>query len=389
MAVPSRPRLCIVSAVPISLTAFMAPHVRALAAGADITLVASTAPDPAAARWPAGVRFHAQHIARGIAPAADAASLAALWRFFRAERFDMVQSITPKAGLLAMIAGRLAGVPTRVHWFTGQVWATRAGLFREVLKRMDRVIAASATHLLADSASQRAFLEAQGIVAPNRVVVLGDGSVCGVDTARFRPDPGARRRVRAGHGIPEKAVVALYLGRLTAEKGLPELGEAFARVAAECQDLHLLVVGPDEGGMEPRLREASGAAGSRLHVAPATPQPEIFMAASDLFVLPSHREGFGSSVIEAAACEVPAVATSIYGLTDAVVDGETGLLVGVRQVDALASAIRALVLDPSRRRGMGAAARERVLRQFAQERLTAEYSAFAARVLASAGAGGG
>jgi glycosyltransferase involved in cell wall biosynthesis len=365
-----------VAAVPISLTAFMAPHVRALARTMDLTLVASAAPESGAMGPLTGVRFHQQPISRRVSVMADVRALVALWRFFRRERFDAVQSITPKAGLLTMIAGRFAGVPTRVHWFTGQVWATRSGAARLLLKGMDRLLAASATHLLADSVSQREFLEREGVVRPGRVTVLAEGSVCGVDTARFKPDPAARRDVRAASGIAADAVVALYLGRLNREKGLPELASAFGRVAPECPSLHLLVVGPDEGDMAESIRTAAGGASKRVHVAGETARPEAFMAAADFFVLPSHREGFGSSVIEAAACEVPAIATSIYGLTDAVADGESGVLVPVRDVVALAGAMRQLATEHDLRRRMGAAARLRVERLFTEERLTAALGAF-------------
>lgn len=381
-------RLCLVAAVPMSLTAFMAPHIRALGPTADITLVASGAPDPAAGLIAPGVRFHAQHISRRVSIVADLKSLVALWRFFRRERFDVVQSITPKAGLLSMLAGRLAGVPVRVHWFTGQVWATRRGPGRAVLKTVDRVLAGCATHLLADSSSQRAFLEREGVVRPGEVIVLGNGSVCGVDTTRFKPDPSARRDVRAETGIPDDAVVALYLGRLNPEKGLPELAAAFASTARHCPRLHLLIVGPDEGRLSASLLQTAGEAAGRLHFVGHTSRPEAFMAAADFVVLPSHREGFGSSVIEAAACEVPAIVTNVYGLTDAVVDGESGLLVPVRDVDTLSAAVRRLATEHETRAAMGRAARLRVERLFTQGRLTDALVGFYADLVEPPGSSG-
>jgi glycosyltransferase involved in cell wall biosynthesis len=163
------------------------------------------------------------------------------------------------------------------------------------------------------------------------------------------------------------------------DKGVPELLEAFGHLAADHSEAVLLMVGPDEAGMQ----LAAGAT-ERVIWTGGTPEPERYLAAGDLFVLPSHREGFGSSVIEAAATGLPAVASRIYGLTDAVVDGQTGLLFPCGDVAALEQALRALVADPVRRRSMGEAARERACREFPRERVTAELLAFYGKIRPSA-----
>jgi glycosyltransferase involved in cell wall biosynthesis len=359
--------LCIVAAIPLSLNAFMAPHVRELRRTWRITLVASSEPD-ALLRHP-NVEFVPIPIARRISPARDIGSLLALWRLFRRQRFDLVQSITPKAGLLAMVAGRLAGVPVRIHWFTGQVWATASGARRWLLKTIDRVLVASSTHLLADSRSQRAFLIEEGVAPAHRIDVIAEGSVAGVDVARFDRNPAIAARVRAQLGIPETAVVALYLGRLQQAKGVPEIGSAFAQVAPLYPSLHLLIVGPDEAGLRPSLERTLAGWRERVHFVDFTPVPQHFMAASDIFVMPSHREGFGVAVIQAAACAIPTVGTCIYGLADAVEHGETGLLVPPRDVAALADAMGRLIADADLRRNMGDRARQRVIERFTEVRL--------------------
>jgi glycosyltransferase involved in cell wall biosynthesis len=363
---PAR-RLCIVAAIPLSLNAFMAPHVRELRRTWRITLVASSEPD-AELRHP-NVEFAPIPLARQISPLRDVGSLFALWRLFRRQRFDVVQSITPKAGLLAMVAGRLAGVPVRIHWFTGQVWATSSGARRWLLKTIDRVLVASSTHLLADSRSQRAFLIDEGVAPAHRIDVIEEGSVAGVDVARFDRDPASAARVRAQLGIPDTAVVALYLGRLQEAKGVPEIAAAFARVAPLYPSLHLLVVGPDEAGLRPSLERTLAGSRDRVHFADFTPVPQDYMAASDIFVMPSHREGFGVAVIQAAACAIPTIGTRIYGLIDAVEHGGTGLLVPPRDVSALADAMGRLAGDADLRRSMGDRARQRVVERFTEARL--------------------
>ena len=365
------PRICIVAAAPLTLKAFMLGHLEALAGIGDVTAVANFTAEDASFPWPAGVSYVAVPIARPISPWADLLALFALLRLFRRQRFDLVHSVTPKAGLLAMLAAALAGVPLRLHGFTGQVWVTRAGLMRSLLKGADRLIAWLATHVLADSVSQREFLIAQRIVTASKSAVLAQGSICGVDTARFHPDMAARERVRRSHGIPPDAVVFLYLGRLNRDKGLLDLAHAFAEAGARHADAHLLLVGPDEGNLRAALGSAAAACAARLHYAGLTDRPQEYFAAADVFCLPSYREGFGSTIIEAAAAGVPAIGSRIYGITDAIVEGETGLLFDAGEVRQLARSMRTLADDKGLRIRMGGKARERAVQDFSSGVVTA------------------
>ena len=347
----------------MTVQAFLREHIRAAAEQFDVTVVANAA---AADLEGVAARLIPLPIERRIAPLADLNALLKLIGIFRRERFDLVHSVTPKAGLLAALAGAIAGVPVRMHTFTGQVWATRSGPGRALLKALDRLTASLSTRVLADSASQRDFLVAEGVVAADKLQVLGNGSVNGVDSARFRPDGGARERVRAQATIPPDAVLFLYLGRLARDKGLLDLARAFAGV----DGAWLMMVGPDEDGIAGEIRAACGAAAARLRILDRTTEPERYMAAADVFVLPSYREGFGSVILEAAAAAVPAIGTRIYGITDAIVEGKTGFLVPARDAAALAARMRELAGDAPLREEMGRAARERVLRDFRTEDLT-------------------
>ena len=365
----SKIRLCYVVSSEMTVRAFLTEHIRAASARFDVAVIANASGDRLAG---VPARLICVPIARKMAPFADLAALIKLIGIFRRERFDLVHSVTPKAGLLAALAGVLAGVPVRMHTFTGQVWATRSGAARAFLKLLDRLTASLLTNALADSASQRDFLVAEGVVAADRIQVLGNGSVNGVDALRFRPDAAARERIRAQASIPPGAVLFLYLGRLARDKGLLDLARAFAGV----DEAWLMMVGPDEDGIAGEVRAACGEAAGRLRIAGHTVEPEQFMAAADVFVLPSYREGFGSVVLEAAAAAVPAIGTRIYGITDAVVEGKTGFLVPVRDAESLAARMRQLAVDAPLREAMGRAARERVLRDFRPEDLTAAMQAY-------------
>ncbi|WP_412070417.1 glycosyltransferase [Rubrivirga sp. IMCC43871] len=368
---PDRPRVCFVVASETTAKAFLLGHLRALSERYDLTLVANT--DDTALLAKAGIRGTVVpvRIERPIDLRSDLAALLRLRALFRHEAFDAVHSVTPKAGLLAMTAAALAGVPVRTHTFTGQVWATRAGPMRTLLKAIDRLTARSATHVLADSRSQLDFLVAEGVVARDNGDVLANGSIAGVDTARFAPDPETRARIRAEHGIGPDDVAFLFLGRLSRDKGVADLARAFVGAAASRPNIQVLVVGPDEDGLRAEIEDVTGPVRERVRFVGFTPAPETFMAAVDVFCLPSYREGFGSVVIEAAAVGIPAIASRIYGVVDAVEEGVSGLLHEPRDIAGLRAHIEALADDPDERRRLGRQARERALDLFGSERVVA------------------
>jgi glycosyltransferase involved in cell wall biosynthesis len=374
----AQPRVALVVTSTLVVRWFLLGHIRKLAQSYAVTLIVNNDAPDLAALLPC--RIVSLRLERDIAPLADLRALAWLWRHFRAEPYQLVQSITPKAGLLGMLAARLAGVPVRLHIYTGQVWATRRGPMRALLKAADRLISASATQVLADSFSQRDFLVAQAVVNPAKIGVLGLGSVSGVDAGRFRPDAAKRAQLRAELGIAESAALFLYLGRLKRDKGVLDLARAFAL----CTDpqSQLLLVGPDEDRLLPEVERICAACRARLHVAGYSGEPERYLAASDVLCLPSYREGFGVVILEAAAAGLPAIGSRIYGITDAIVEGETGLLFGAGDVQQLALRLRTLAGDAQLRSRMGRSARERALRDFAEERLTGALLALYRQLLA-------
>ncbi len=374
-----RQRICFVVSAPETANAFLKPHIAVLARTFDVDLVVNC---PDASGMPA-TEAECIHVGieRQIKPVSDLRAVLRLARVFRSRNYAVVHSVTPKAGLLAMAAARLAGVPRRIHWFTGQVWATRTGLSRAILKSADRVTAQQATELLVDSSSQLAFLVDERVVDPRKARVLASGSTCGVDTDRFAPDPAARETTRSELGIAEDDVVITFLGRLNRDKGVLDLAAAVAKLRPKPRTW-LVMAGGDEEGLIGQIHEELAPGTIKLRYLGHIASPERILQASDIFCLPSYREGFPMSVIEAASCGVPAVASQVYGLTDAVVPHETGLLFPARSVPRLASCLDTLARDRNLRNTMGAAARARVLKEFRQQRLTEALDDFYRQVLA-------
>jgi len=219
-------------------------------------------------------------------------------------------------------------------------------------------------------------LVAEKVLSLDKIKVLGVGSICGVDQLRFHPDLEYRTRKRQDLGIAPGARVILYVGRLNRDKGVLDLAAAFDLLAAQYPDVELVLVGAEEEVRFSDMQNICAAHRDRLHCVSFTANPEHYMAAADIFCLPSYREGFGLTIIEAAACGVPAVASRIYGITDAVEDGKTGILFPAGDVSALTHSLSGLIAEDEARHLMGHVARTRALELFSSEKITHEMLEF-------------
>jgi glycosyltransferase involved in cell wall biosynthesis len=317
------------------------------------------------------IPVHAVDMSRKIAPAADVKSLGRLVGILRRQRPDMVHAHTPKAGLLGMLAAWFCRVPVRVYTVHGLPFMTATGLRRKLLRWAEKVSCVLAHQVLCVSSSIRGVMVSEGLCRATKIKVLHNGSINGVAAEdRFNPaslSESVRSAVRRRLGIPSDAPVVGFVGRIVRDKGLIELVKAWEELREEPRNLHLLVVGPFEpqdplpGEVEQVLRRDP-----RIHLAGADWHTPPLYRAMDMLVLPTYREGFPVVPLEAAAMELPVVATRIPGCIDAIEDGITGTLVPVRDARELAKAIRRYITDAALRTRHGRAARERVRRDFSQ-----------------------
>ena len=345
---------------------FLSHQIQALAKSYDLTVVANLQGQTGFADWlPKSVKLVDIPIRREINLIYDVKALFLLIFFFYRSNFLLVHSVSPKAGLLAMMASWIIRVPIRLHTFTGQVWVTKRGIARFILSSLDKMTSKFTTKTLVDSHSQRSFLIEKGIVDEQNSIVLGNGSISGVDLKRFKHDSIIRKSIRHDLGANNSTTILLFLGRLKKEKGVLELVDAFSKLSDNYKNTVLWLVGPDEEELQPKLENIEG-----VRLVSFTNVPEHYMAAADIFVLPSYREGFGSVVIEAAACGIPTVGTNVYGLSDAIVNGKTGLLVEPRSAVELENAMQKLIENKKLRENMGKKAQIRASELFSQDYVT-------------------
>lgn len=311
------------------------------------------------------VRGHSRPFERNPAPIADLRGLFWLIRDLRRLRPKAIAYGTPKASLLASIAGLLTGVRRRTYFIYGIRSETATGLLRRVLLCAERIVIAASTDVLAVSSSLRGRMSELGLPV-RKVRVLGAGSANGVDVQHFRLVAGehrSRSRSRALFGLPESATVIGFVGRLTPDKGLDSLLSAAQALRDSHTDLHVLLVGPREdiAGLQPHTRELLSQPWVRQ--TGDLSDTAIAYPAMDVFCLPSRREGLPTVLLEAASAGVPIVATDATGVSDVVAPG-TGVVVPVDAVDALTTALDATLCDPSSARALAHRARERVAAEF-------------------------
>jgi len=340
--------------------------------GFDVTVLC---PEKRSGEWevarPDGVRVLDVPMEREISPVRDIRSAWQLWGILRTLHPTVTNVGTPKAGLLGGFAAWLTRVPCRFYTLHGLRFETTTGFRRKLLIYVERLACRFAHRVVCVSHSVREKAIASGLVDRERALIFGAGSCNGVDVARFAPTPQRLRRaaeLRHRFGIPADAPVALFVGRFTCDKGIAELMEAFLQLENRFPELRLLLVGSFEDGdplpadMRKRLESHQ-----RVILAGPVNDPAPYYAIADVLVLPSHREGLPTVVLEGHAAGKPVIGAAATGIVDLLVDGETGLLFPVGDASALADAIARLIDDKALARKLADAGQEQVKRKFRQE----------------------
>lgn len=352
-------KICFITAVPSTANAFLRKHMEVLRDEYKVCYVSNESDESKILVPYDG--YKCVDIHRNISLWSDLKAVFVLYKYFKAEKFDIVHSVTPKAGLLTAIAGSLARVPRRIHIYTGQVWATKTGPMRAMLKFMDKLIAKLNTNLLVDGEGQRRFLIEQGVLKESNSCVLANGSITGVELDKFVVSDEVRISERAKFGFKESDVVYIFLGRLNHDKGIGELLVAFDKLLAEYDNAKLVLYGNDEGGYDHKVESYPNIKRNVNYFFPGrTSQPFEALQVADVFVIPTWREGFGMSIIEAQGLGLPVITSDAYGVVDASVEGKTGLRCKVGDVESLYQSMVLYHNNPKLRAEHGSAGRKRV-----------------------------
>ena len=354
------------STVPESLNDFCIGLLKELKDdGYEVVGVSSPGPELDALAAREGVRTVAVPMERHISPWRDLCSLIRLIRVFHREKPEMVHSITPKAGLLSMVAAWVCRVPVRLHTFTGLVFPTATGITQCILILTDRITCSCATHITPEGQGVRNDLISYHITRkPLRV--LGHGNIRGLDMNEFDRTPAVlaeAEKIRRND-----LFTFVFVGRLVRDKGINELVEAFERLNRDFPATRLILVGHQEPELDPLEPETLAKIEHNKNIEAVGLQSDVrpWLAASDAFVFPSYREGFPNVVIEAGAMGLPSIVTDINGSREIIIEGKNGTIIPPRDTDALFDAMRCWVGNPAAIVPMAAAARSLITSRFSR-----------------------
>ncbi len=303
-----------------------------------------------------GVRTIAVPMERHISLKNDIVSLWSMIKVFRKEKPTMVHSMTPKAGLLCMIAAWMTRVPVRVHTFTGLVFPTSSGLKRRILMFTDKLTCACATHVIPEGEGVKNDLINNGITKKS-IKVLGYGNVRGVEMEYYSRRPEVMNLAK---DIKKNLFTFLFVGRIVRDKGINELCQAFDKLSGKTP-CRLILVGNYEDNLDPITDESRAIVANNPSVEWVGPKygNELlaYYAASDCFVFPSYREGFPNTVLEAGAMGLPSIVTDINGSREIIVEGENGVIIPSHDATALFDAMLSMMKDKTAREKMASNAR--------------------------------
>lgn len=313
---------------------------------------------------------------RGISVMGSVKSIRSLIKLFKKEKFDLVQYSTPNASMYASLASRIAKIPVRLYCQWGMVYVTMSGIKRTLFKTIERMVCRLSTQIQPDSTGNLEFCRKEGFYDEAKSLVIWNGSAKGLDLTAFDVSKKQEyaKEIKEKYNIDENAPVMGFVGRLGREKGCNELFTAFRELKKEYPDLKLLFVGPieKEETIDPELLTYFRECDDIIKTGRVT-NVEKYTSAMDVFVLPTYREGFGMSVIEASAMEVPVVVTTYPGPSSAMEEGVTGVTVPVKDCEALTSAVAGLLNDKEKSSAMGLAGRLFVEQSFEQKEFIKKY----------------
>ena len=363
-----------ISTIPMSLDILLQGQLRMLSEHYEVVAVSSPGKDLEKVEKREGVRTVAVPMERQISPIRDLVSLFRLIRLFHREKPWMVHSLTPKAGLLAMIAAWICRVPIRIHSFTGLVFPTASGLKQKILIATDSITCACATTVLPEGKGVQKDLERFRITS-KPLNIIGNGNINGIDLEFFVQTPAIWEQAEKYR--KEEVLTFCFVGRIVRDKGINELVSAFQRLHQAYPNTRLVLVGPFEEQLDPVLPETRQAIEQQAAIEWMGWQDDIrpFLAASEVFVFPSYREGFPNVVLQAGAMGLPSIVTDINGSSEIISEGVNGYIIPSQDEEALYKAME-ILLDTEESRKLAQQTRPQLANRYERKALWKELLKF-------------
>ncbi|MEG2161658.1 MAG: glycosyltransferase family 4 protein, partial [Chryseobacterium sp.] len=321
-----------ISTVPVSLNILLKGQLKFLSNHFAVTAISGAGKDLDEVVEREGVKTYAIEIQRNISPFKDIVSLIQLYFYFKKEKPLIVHSITPKAGLLSMIAAKFADVPIRMHTFTGLIFPSKSGLLQKILIKMDQLLCWSATNIYPEGNGVKNDLINYKITS-KPLNILANGNVNGIDLEYFALNAISNEQqsqLKKELHIQEKDFIFIFVGRLVSDKGINELIQAFSKL--KIQNSKLLLVGPLESDLDPLRYEILKEIETNPNIISVGFQKDVrpYFAISDCLVFPSYREGFPNVVMQAGAMGLPSIVSNINGCNEIIIEGENGTIIPVK-----------------------------------------------------------
>lgn len=340
------------STIPLSLNVLLKGQLKFLNGFFEIVGISSEGELLDEVKQREGIKTISINMERGISPVKDLISLFRLYHVLKSEKPAIVHSITPKAGLLTMLAGKMAGVPIRIHTFTGLIFPTKKGFVQKVLINMDRLLCSAATNIYPEGKGVKKDLVNYKITS-KPLKVIANGNVNGIDLDYFSTETVSevqKDQLKRQLNIAPSDFVFVFVGRLVGDKGINELVEAFLQISKnseQSKSAKLLMIGPLEEHLDPLKPETIKEIKNNPDILDLGFQKDVrpYFAISDALVFPSYREGFPNVVMQAGAMGLPSIVSDINGCNEIVIEGKNGMIIPVKNSEKLKTAMEKILSD--------------------------------------------
>lgn len=365
-------KLIRITTVPISLEKLLSGQLRFMNSFYEVIAVSSDSKALGKISQKEGVGTFCVEMTRKITPVQDLKAVWKLYRFLKKEKPSIVHTHTPKAGIVGMLAAKLAGVPNRLHTVAGLPLLEATGNKRKVLDFVEQLTYSCSTNVYPNSFGLQKIILENGYCKPKKLKVLANGSSNGIDTAFFDPElisSQARLNLRDSLNIREDDFVFIFVGRLVSDKGITELVSAFDLINKENKRTKLILVGPLESDLDPLSIETEEIIKNNDSIITVGYQNDVrpYFSIADVLTFPSYREGFPNVVMQAGAMELPCIVSNINGCNEIIIENVNGLIIPVKNTEKLKGAMLNIQHNFDLRKQLQQNARKRILENYDQK----------------------